>query len=107
MKLCLKRICASILLVLALQPLYLLALVATDFVAPPDVRREQMQQIPPAPGNDGIDCVALAIGFEPGGVGLHNAIMAARPLSKGTACDSLSATIAKNADVTWLRYPRY
>ena len=34
---------------------------------------------PPAGGGDSIECVALAIGFEPGGVGLHNAIMAAAP----------------------------
>jgi hypothetical protein len=102
-----KRLCRAALLVLALQPLYLLALVATDYVAPPEVRRERMQRIPPVPGNDTIDCVALAIGFEPGGVGLHNAIMAARPLSEGTPCDSLPATIAKNPGVTWLPYPRY
>jgi hypothetical protein len=102
-----KRLCRAALLVLALQPLYLLALVATDYVAPPEVRRERMQRIPPAPGNDTIDCVALAIGFEPGGVGFHNAIMAARPLSEGTPCDSLPATIAQKPGVTWLPYPRY
>jgi hypothetical protein len=102
-----KRLCGAALLVLALQPLYLLALVATDYVAPPDARRERMQRIPPAPDNDTIDCVALAIGFEPGGIGLHNAIMAARPLSEGTPCDSLLATIAKTLGVTWLPYPRY
>src|SRR3984957_8490343 len=102
-----KRLCRAALLVLALQPLYLLALVATDYVAPPDVRRERMQRIPPAPGNDNIDCIALAIGLEPGGIGLHNAIMAARPLSEGTPCDSLPATISKKPGVTWLPYPRY
>src|ERR1700759_1773500 len=102
-----KRLCRAALLVFALQPLYLLALVATDYVAPPEVRRERMQRIPPAPGNDNIDCIALAIGLEPGGVGLHNAIMAARPLSEGPPCDSLPATIAKKPGVTWLPYPRY
>ncbi len=102
-----KRLRRAALLVLALQPLYLLALVATDYVAAPDVRRQRMQQIPPAPGNDNIDCVALAIGFEPGGVGFHNAIMAARPLSEGTPCDALPATIAQKPGVTWLPYPRY
>ena len=107
MRVHIKRLCRAALLVLALQPLYLLALVATDYVAPPEVRRERMQRIPPTPGNDTIDCVALAIGFEPGGVGLHNAIMAARPLSEGTPCDSLPATIAKKPGVTWLPYPRY
>src|SRR6201995_6161064 len=95
-----KRLCRAALLVLALQPLYLLALVVTDYVAPPEVRRELMQRIPPAPGNDTIDCVALAIGFEPGGIGLHNAIMAARPPSQGTAFASLSAPSAENAGVS-------
>jgi hypothetical protein len=102
-----KQLGGAALLVLVLQPLYLLALVATDYVAPPEVRRERMQRIPPEPGNDGIDCIALAIGFEPGGAGLHNAIMAARPLSDGTPCDSLPAAIAKKPNVTWLPYPRY
>lgn len=102
-----QRLCRAALLVLALQPLYLVALVATDYLAPPEVRRERMQRIPPAPGNDNIDCIALAIGLEPGGIGLHNAIMAARPLSEGLPCESLSATIAKKPGVTWLSYPRY
>jgi hypothetical protein len=101
------RLCRAALLVFALQPLYLLALVATDYVAPPEVRRERMHRIPPGPGSDSVDCVALAIGFEPGGVGLHNAIMAARPLSEGNPCDALPAAIAKKASVTWLPYPRY
>jgi hypothetical protein len=107
MKLLFKRLCAAALLVLALQPLYLLALVATDYVAPPDLRRERMEHIPPTPDGDSIECVALAIGFEPGGIGFHNAIMAARPLSDGTACDALPAAIAKKPGVTWLPYPRY
>jgi len=107
MKLLFKRLCAAALLVLALQPLYLLALVAADYVAPPDLRRERMQRIPPAPGNDTIECVALAIGVEPGGVGWHNAIMAARPLSEGPPCESLPAAIANKPGVTWLPYPRY
>jgi hypothetical protein len=101
-----KRLCWAALLVLALQPLYLLALVATDYVAPPEVRRERMQRIPPTP-DDTIECVALAIGLEPGGVGLHNAIMAARPLAEGTPCQSLPAAIAKQPNVTWRPYPRY
>ncbi len=109
MKLQLKRLCRAALLVLALQPLYLLALVATDYVAPPELRRVRMAHLPPPPagGGDSIECVALAIGFEPGGVGLHNAIMAARPLSQGNPCQSLPATIAKDPAVTWLPYPRY
>jgi hypothetical protein len=103
-----KRLCRAALLVLALQPLYLLALVATDYVAPPEVRRERMPRIPPAPGDDdNIDCIALAIGLEPGGIGLHNAIMAARPLSEGPPCESLPAAITKEPTVVWLPYPRY
>ena len=43
-----KRLCAAALLVLALQPIYLLALVATDYVAPPDLRRERMHAHPAA-----------------------------------------------------------
>ncbi len=109
MKLLFRRLCAAALLVLALQPIYLLALVATDYVAPPDLRRARMAHLPPPPagGDDTIECVALAIGFEPGGVGLHNAIMAARPLSEGNPCQSLPATIRKDPAVTWLPYPRY
>jgi hypothetical protein len=67
-----------------------------------------MMHLPPSSaGDDSIECVALGIGFEPGGVGLHNAIMAARPLSEGNPCVSLPAAIAKKAGVTWLPYPRY
>src|ERR1700759_4519777 len=109
MKLLLKQLLRAALLVLALQPLYLLALIATDYGAPPELRRAQMAHIPPPPasGYDTIECVALAIGLEPRGVGLHNAIMAARPLSEGNPCHSLPATIAKSPTVTWLPYPRY
>ena len=109
MKLHFRRLCAAALLVVALQPLYLLALVATDYVAPPELRRLRMAHLPPPPsgGDDTIECVALGIGFEPGGVGLHNAIMAARPLSEGNPCQSLPATIKNDPAVTWLPYPRY
>jgi hypothetical protein len=107
MKLQLKRLCRATLLVLALQPIYLLALVATDHVASPDVRRERMQHIPPTPYVATEDCVGIAVGLEPGGTGLHNAIWAARPLSEGNPCVSLSATIANKPGVTWLPYPRY
>jgi hypothetical protein len=102
-----KRLCRAALLVLALQPVYLLALVATDYVAPPEVRRERLLSIPPIPGNDPDSCVSLAIGLEPGGGGLHNAIQEARPLSSGTACDALAAAAAKAPNVAWLPYPRY
>jgi hypothetical protein len=49
-KLQLKRLCVAALLVLALQPIYLLALVATDYVAPPELRRERMQGLQLTPG---------------------------------------------------------
>src|SRR5258706_11889241 len=106
MKLHVRRLCAAILLVLALQPLYLFALVATDYVAPPDVRRERMKRIPP-PVDDTTECVALGTGLQPGGTGLHNAIMAARPLAGGTPCDALPAPAAGSPTVSWLPYPRY
>lgn len=107
MKLQLKRLCRTALLVLTLQPLYLLALVATDYVAPPDVRRERMQHIPPTPDVATEDCVGLGVGLEPGGVGLHNAIWAARPVTSANNCVALTAAIANRPDVTWLPYPRY
>jgi hypothetical protein len=104
-----KPLFRAILLVLALQPVYLLALVATDYVVPPEVRWERLtHRPPPLNGGDGtIECVALGIGLEPGGVGLHNAIMAARPRTDGTPCQSLTAAIAKDPAVTWQPYPRY
>ncbi len=108
MKLQLKRLCRAALLVLALQPIYLLALVATDYVAPPDARRERMQKIPSTPDVATEDCVGLGVGLEPGGVGWHNAIWAARPvILERNNCESLSAAIANKPDVTWLPYPRY
>lgn len=102
-----KRLCQAALLVLALQPIYLLALVATDYVAPPSMRRERMQRIPPTPLVMTEDCVGLGVGLEPGAAGWRNAIWAARPLSDGNPCISVAAAIANRADVTWLPYPRY
>jgi hypothetical protein len=108
MKLQLKRLCRAGLLVLALQPIYLLALVATDYVAPPELRLERMQgiQLTPVPTTE--ECVELGTGLQPGVAGLHNAIMSARPLGDhGYPCDFLLAAIAKNPGITWLPYPRY
>jgi len=102
-----QRLCRAALLVLALQPLYLLALVATDYIAPPDLRRERMQRIPPFPLLWTEECTALATGLEPGGTGLHNAIQAARPISEGHACNALEAASANKPGVSWLPYPRY
>jgi hypothetical protein len=107
MKLQLKRLCRAALLVLALQPIYLLALVATDYIAPPELRRERMQNMPPTPEVLTEDCVGVGVGLEPGGAGWHNAIWAARPVADGNNCVALTAAIANKPDVTWLPYPRY
>jgi hypothetical protein len=108
MKLQLKRLCVAALLVLALQPIYLLALVATDYVAPPELRRERMQGIQLTPTSTTEECVELGTGLQPGVTGLYNAIMSARPLAdKGVPCDFLLAAIAKDPSVTWWPYPRY
>jgi len=105
MKVYFRRLFKAALLVLALQPFYLFALVATDYVAPPELRRERMKTIPLPVTTE--DCVGLGVGLEPGGAGLHNAIMAARPLSDGTPCESLPKAIAKDPIVSWFPYPRY
>jgi len=107
MKLQLKRLCRAALLVLALQPIYLLALVATDYVAPPELRRARMQNMPPTPEVLTEDCVGVGIGLEPGAAGLHNAIWAARPVTSDNNCVALAAAIANKPDVSWLPYPRY
>jgi hypothetical protein len=107
MKLLLKRACRAALLVLALQPFYLLALVATDYVAPPEMRRERMQHIPPTPEVLTEDCVGLGVGLEPGAAGWRNAIWEARPVLGWNNCETLTAALANKPDVTWLPYPRY
>jgi hypothetical protein len=110
MKYPLKRLCLGALVVLALQPIYLLALVATDYVAPPELRLERMRGIQLTPTSTTEECVALGTGLQPGVAGLHNAIMSARPLADidhGYPCDFLLAAIAKNPSVTWWPYPRY
>jgi hypothetical protein len=61
-----------------------------------------MQRIPPIPEVLTEDCV----GLEPGAGGWRNAIRAARPLSDGNPCGSVSAAIANRADIIWLPYPR-
>ena len=108
MKLPLKRLCLGLLLVLALQPIYLLALVATDYVAPPERRLVRMQGIDLTPTSTTEECVELGTGLQPGVAGLYNAIMSARPLAdKGVPCDFLLAATAKDPSVTWWPYPRY
>src|ERR1700753_202408 len=104
----LKRLCLGLLLVLALQPIYLFALVATDYVAPPERRLQRMQGVNLTPTSTTEECVELGTGLQPGVAGLYNAIMSARPLSdKGVPCDFLLAAIAKDPSVTWWPYPRY
>ena len=108
LKLPLKRLCLGLLLVLALQPIYLLALVATDYVAPPERRLQRMQGVQLTSVSTTEECVELGTGLQPGVGGLYNAIMSARPLAdRGVPCDFLLAAIAKDPSVTWLPYPRY
>src|ERR1700748_1115094 len=108
LKLPLKRLCLGLLLVLALQPIYLLALVATDYVASPERRLERMQGVNLTPVSTTEECVELGTGLQPGVAGLYNAIMSARPLAdKGVPCDFLLAATAKDPSVTWWPYPRY
>ena len=59
MKLQLKRLCRAALLVLALQPVYLLALVATDYVAPPEQGGNACRGFRPTPGVETEECVEL------------------------------------------------
>ena len=71
----------AVLLVLALQPIYFMALMAVDYVAPAERRAAHLaaafetgeldredKVIPPYNRGDdyGVECVALAIGLEPG-----------------------------------------
>ena len=108
LKLSFKRLCLGLLLVLALQPIYLVALVATDYVAPPERRLERMQGVQLTPTSTTEECVELGTGLQPGVAKLYNAIMSARPLAdRGVPCDFLLAAIAKDPSVTWWPYPRY
>jgi hypothetical protein len=101
----------SLLLVLALQPIYLAALIATDTIAPADRRARvmapSMQLLRNAEGDTITECVALAIGLEPNTSALHNAIFAARPIYGKDPCDGLRAAVEKQQDIQWLPYPRY
>jgi hypothetical protein len=101
----------SLLLVLALQPIYLTALIATDTIAPADRRARvmapSMQLLHNAEGDTITECVALAIGREPNTSALHNAIFAARPINGKDPCDGLRAAVEKQQDIQWLPYPRY
>jgi hypothetical protein len=113
----------AVLLVLALQPIYFMALIAVDYVAPAERRAAHLatafetgeldredKVIPPYNRGDdyGVECVALAIGLEPGASPLHNAVAAARPLAAApTLCAPLAAAVTHAPDVTWLPYFRY
>ncbi len=110
----------AVLLVLALQPVYLVALMAVDYLAPADRRAVHLAAafetgqlgnvVPPYTRGDdfGVECVALGIGLEPGASPLHNAVAAARPLAESPAqCGPLAAAVTRAPDVTWLPYFRY
>ncbi|UVO30206.1 hypothetical protein [Bradyrhizobium arachidis] len=108
------------LLVLALQPVYVAALAALDFVAPTARRAAHLAAVvqeddhiasPAIPGDWDTECVALAIGLEPGASPLQNAVAAARPVGlvkPRTVCGYLRAGIAEGGhDIYWLPYSRY
>jgi hypothetical protein len=113
----------AMLLVLALQPIYLAALMAIDYVAPADRRAAHLvaafdageldpedKVVPPYNrGNDwDVECVALSIGLAPGASPLHNAVAAARPLpGDPTVCAALANAAARAPGVTWMPYFRY
>jgi hypothetical protein len=113
-----RGIIVAILLVLALQPIYLLALAGLDYVAPVDRRAAHLAAAfeinervgtPDGVGNWDTECVALSIGLEPGASPLRNAVTSSRPLpaAQQWACSVLAAAVAHQAGIEWLPYPRY
>jgi hypothetical protein len=99
--------------IIVLQPVFLLALIATDFIAPAERRAAHLTAQPPLRGEPAVECVALGIGLEPGASPLRNAITAARPSGKvqsRTPCDALHQAVAAadaDPDIVWLPYDRY
>jgi hypothetical protein len=114
----LRGFLAAVLLVLALQPIYLVALMAIDYVAPADRRAAHLvaafdageldpedKVVPPYNRGDDwdVECVALSIGLEPGASPLHNAVASARPTpATPTVCAALAAAVTQAPGVTWL-----
>jgi hypothetical protein len=119
----LRGLFVAVLLVLALQPIYLAALMAVDYVAPADRRAAHLlaafdageldredKVVPPYNKGDDwdVECVALSIGLEPGASPFHNAVASARPTpATPTVCAALAAAAMRAPDVTWLPYFRY
>jgi hypothetical protein len=113
----------AVLLVLALQPIYFMALIAVDYVAPAERRaahlaaafetgeldREDKVVPPYSRGDDwDVECVGLSIGLEPGASPLHNAVTSARPTpATPTVCAALADAATRSPDVSWLPYFRY
>jgi hypothetical protein len=115
-----RGIIVAILLLLALQPAYLLSLMALNYAAPAERRAAHIAAAfqegdhiapPDASGDWTTECVALAIGLEPGASPLRNAVAAARPnglVKAKTTCGSLHAAVALGGeDIYWLPYERY
>jgi hypothetical protein len=100
----------AVLLVLAMQPLYLGALMITDVIAPAHRRLQvmapSMQLLADTNGDTTTECIALATGLEPNRSAIYNAIVAARPLG-ATSCDGLRAVVENRQDIQWWPYPRY
>ena len=110
----LKRFAVALLLVVALQPVYLCALVAVQYVAPPAERARNLTSIgPETPGDWDTECTSLSIGLEPSASPLRNAIFAARAAVRTndlkTVCDALHVAAVAGTDdrIFWLPYPRY
>lgn len=107
----LREFALALLLLLALQPLYLGALIATDIIAPAArraaVMAPSMKLLADTTGDTTTECTALGVGMQPGIGAIDNAIFATRPVKNGSACDGLRAAIEGQPDVQWLPYPRY
>jgi hypothetical protein len=111
----------ALLLVLALQPAYLLALLALDYVAPAERRAAHItaafadrsldrDQNPVKPydtgGNWDIECIGLALGLQPGASALQNAVAGAWPTGGHNVCAGL-ADAAAGKPSNWVPYTRY
>lgn len=114
---------ASVLLVIALQPIYFLAMAEVDHAISHEATWAHIREA----FNEGIlqgshqsvvsqiiaggdrftDCYSLGEGLEPGVSATVAGITASRPASDRHACDDLRAAAADPSSVTWDRYPRY
>jgi hypothetical protein len=104
----------SVLMILALQPIYLLALMALDTLAPAESRAAHIATAFKKASVDkwgywDTECVALSIGLEPGASPLRNAVDAPRLIKPHTAllCEELYRAAVGQPDIHWSPYPRY